>query len=465
MRFLPLALLLAVLAPPALAQPDVAGTWAGRLETGMASLRIVFHLTPDSTGYAAALDSPDQGAFGIPAGPVTQRGDSLTIAVPAVQGGYDGVVRSDSLIEGTWRQMGSSLPLVLRRGEAAALNRPQEPQPPYPYDEQEVRFAGGAPDVELAGTLTRPRDGGPHPAVILVSGSGPQDRDEALVGHKPFKVLADHLTRRGIAVLRYDDRGVAESTGAFETAVTADFAADAAAAVAFLAAQDGIAEVGVIGHSEGAMVAPMVAQLADAVDFVVLLAPPAVPGDSLLVVQSRLIFEALGVPKPAVATYNEAQREVFRLARDPDADPAAIEATIAAGLDRLSPEEQAYFGVTDSTARGALITQQAEMLRQPWMQSFLAYDPRPALAALDIPVLALFGGRDLQVPPDLNRPPLEEALAGNAAARIEVLPDLNHLFQTAATGLPTEYGQIEETFAPAALDLIADWIREVTGDS
>lgn len=470
-----LSLLLLALAPlAALAQspePDLEGSWAGTLQAGPTSLRIVFHLERVGTEYAASLDSPDQGAFGLPAGPVSVRRDSVTISVPAVQGTYEGVVRSDTLIEGAWSQLGSTLPLTLRPASGEGPARPQEPHPPYPYDEERVRFEGGGPDVTLAGTLSLPRSDGPHPAVVLVSGSGPQDRDEALAGHKPFLVLADYLTRRGIAVLRYDDRGVAASTGSFETAALPDFAADAAGAVAFLRARADIAEVGIVGHSEGALVAPMVANAGTdaAVAFLVLIAPPAVPGDSLLTVQNRLIFEQLGLPAGAVATYNAAQREAFALAASADPEAldtarAQIKATMKAGLDRLSPEERALFGAPDSTAQARLLDQQAAILTQPGIQSFLAYDPRPALRAVDVPVLALFGGKDVQVPPDFNRPALEAALTGHDAATVEVFPDLNHLFQTARTGAPTEYAQIKETFAPAALERIGDWILRVLSD-
>lgn len=460
-----LSLLLLALVPlAALAQPSpIEGTWAGTLQAGPASLRIVFHIERVGTEYAATLDSPDQGAFGLPTGPVSVRRDSVTISVPAAQGTYEGVVRSDTLIEGAWSQLGNTLPLTLRPASGEGPARPQEPHPPYPYDEESVRFEGGGSDVTLAGTLSLPRSDGPHPAVVLVSGSGPQDRDEALAGHKPFLVLADYLTRRGIAVLRYDDRGVAASTGSFETAALPDFAADAASAVAFLRKRDDIAEVGIVGHSEGALVAPMVANAGAEVAFLVLLAPPAVPGDSLLTVQNRLVFEQLGLPDEAIATYNAAQRDAFALAAaaDPEALDSVrsqIKATMEAGLDRLSPAERALFGAPDSTAQARLLDQQVTILTQPGIQSFLAYDPRPALHAVDVPVLALFGGKDIQVPPSLNRPALETALAEHPAVKVEVFPDLNHLFQTARTGAVTEYAQIEETFAPAALERIGDWI-------
>lgn len=436
--------------------PSVVGTWAGALDTGGAgTLRIVFHLTErDDGSLGATMDSPDQGAYGIEAGPVTTDGRGLRIEVGAVRGHYEGTIAEDGArIDGTWHQSGISLPLALEPAADVAPARPQEPRPPFPYEEIDVRFESAADGVTLAGTLTLPPGAGPHPAVVLVSGSGPQDRDETVFGHKPFLVLADHLTRSGIAVLRFDDRGVGASTGDISTAVTSDFADDAEGAVRFLAGSPGIAagEIGLVGHSEGAIVAPIVANRSDAVAYVVLLASTGVNGEELLVMQLIAMNRAMGVSEEITRQRSALQQALLGLVvTAPDDSTAARRAReILSGVGVTGPAADAQVGA----------------LLNPWMRHFLAYDPLPALRALEVPALALWGEKDTQVPPGGNRAEVEEALAVSRSrdVTVRVLPGLNHLFQTAETGAPAEYVTIEETMAPAALEAIADWVRERTG--
>lgn len=431
--------------------PPLAGDWSGILDTGGAgTLRIVFHLSAADAGdLAATLDSPDQGAYGIPAGPVTVDGRSVRIEVASVGGHYQGVLAEDGTrIAGTWHQGGGSLPLALEKGTVEGPARPQVPEPPYPYEARDVRFESVADGVTLAGTLTLPPGDGPFPAVALISGSGPQDRDETVFGHKPFLVLADALTRRGVAVLRYDDRGVGGSTGDIATAVTSDFADDAEGAVRYLASRPEVAagRIGLVGHSEGAVVAPIVANRSGEVDYLVLLAGTGVDGRELLVMQLIAINRAMGVSEAITEQRSRLQRELLGLvAETPDDSAAASSAReILAGA-----------GVTGEAA-----DVQVRALLSPWMRYFLTYDPLPELRALKVPVLALWGGKDTQVPPDGNLGPVEEALAegGNPDATVEVLPGLNHLFQTAGTGAPAEYAGIEETMAPVALETVGDWI-------
>ena len=433
--------------------PAVAGTWAGVLDTGGAgTLRLVFHLTPAADGaLSATMDSPDQGAFGIATGPVTVTADSLRIEVPVVAGHYEGAIAAGGeRIDGTWNQGGMSLPLVLEPSEDAGPARPQEPTEPYPYQALDVRFDSEADGVTLAGTLTLPTGDGPHPAVVLISGSGPQDRDETVFGHKPFLVLSDHLTRQGIAVLRYDDRGVAESSGDISTAVTPDFADDAEGAVRFLLGRPELdpSRIGLIGHSEGALVAPIVANRSPDVAFVVLLAGTGVNGEELLVMQLIAINRAMGVSEEITQQRSGLQKELLGLLAGAPDEGAAIE---------RAREVLAGAGVTGQAADA-----QVAALQSPWMQYFLTYDPIPELRQLEVPVLAVWGEKDTQVPPDGNRAQVDAALAasGNADVTSVVLPGLNHLFQTADTGATTEYATIEETFSPVALDQISEWIAE-----
>ena len=346
------------------------------------------------------------------------------------------------------------------------MNRPQEPQPPFPYTVESVRFEGGESEVILSGTTTIPEGEGPFPAVVLVSGSGPQDRNEELLGHKPFLVLADALTRRGILVLRYDDRGVGQSTGDFEAGTTLDFADDAQAAVEELAGRYDVTSIGIIGHSEGGLIAPIVADASDDVDFVVLLAGPSVSGADVLAHQNGLIVAVSGADEAAATAYADSMRAVLAdIVAIPldraisDAERASVVAHMRAVVDALPEEGQLQFGA-DTEAREHTTETLIDTVTSPWMRYFLAYDPGPALRALDVPALGVFGSTDLQVDPVQTAEPMREALSESARREwdVRVFAGLNHLFQTAETGSPTEYAEIEETMSPVVLEAVADWI-------
>ncbi|QDG49182.1 alpha/beta hydrolase [Persicimonas caeni] len=466
--------------PDATQQPSLEGTWQGPLTVPGAQLTLVFHLdkTDDGT-WNATMDSPDQGATGIPVSAVEHDGDKVTIAVVSIGGVFTGTLSDDgTAIDGEWSQGSSSLPLDLERTEAKeakGVNRPQNPEPPFPYTVEEVKFAGGEPTkgtadaVQLAGTLTLPEGEGPHPAVVLLTGSGPQDRDEALAGHRPFWVLADYLTRHGVAVLRFDDRGVGESTGTFEDATIADFTQDAIAAAEFMAQRDDIKAdaIGLVGHSEGANVAPRASNASDKVAFIVLLAPTAVPGHELLARQNRLVFEGLGMSAEGAQTYEKNMHAVLRkivaVPLDkpvPDELRKELRADFNAAIDAMSPEDLAVYGVVDDNTRKVVLDQLVGQLTKPWMRSFLAMTPQKTFQKVDVPTLALFGAKDVQVSSEQNAPVLEEALGDDADATVETLEGLNHLFQPANTGLPAEYSQIETTLSPKMLETLVQWMAE-----
>ncbi len=325
------------------------------------------------------------------------------------------------------------------------LKRPQNPVKPYPYRDEDVAYDNKVQNVTLAATLTLPQGTGPFPAVVLITGSGPQDRDESLLGHKPFLVLSDYLTRHGIAVLRADDRGVGKSTGIFSKATTADFATDTEAGIAYLKTRKEIdpRKIGLIGHSEGGVIAPMIAARNKDVAFIVMMAGTGVPGDQIIPAQSEAIEVASG-KDPAEAAKNAAnEKEMLKLV-ETEKDQAVLEKELKEKMKGDTPEAQI----------GAQIAQ----LTSPWFRYFLTYDPAVALRHVNCPVLALNGSLDKQVLPSQNLPPIRQALAGNKRAEIDELPGLNHLFQTAKTGSPAEYAAIEETIAPVALDKMATWI-------
>lgn len=432
------------------------GIWEARITRNGAELRLIVRIATSALGTIALFDSPDMMAGGLPVTGLAREGQSVRFAVPAGESGFSGTLSADGQqLSGRWRRDGyPDLDTVFRRREAAAANaaprRPQEPRPPFPYRSVEVSIPNPrAPGVTLAGTLTLPQGRGPFPAAILISGSGAQDRDEALMGHRPFAVLADHLTRNGIAVLRYDDRGTAQSTGNFQGATSADFATDAAAAFAFLRARPEIVRnaIGYIGHSEGGMIGPLAAPDSPGLAYMVLLAGPGERSRAVMEAQSRAIGQSMGL---SAAELEQAGVVNARLL------------DIAAGDLPQAEAEAAMRAVLNDDAAGIPPAQRELMagrVLDPWFRWFIRYDPAPALRALRMPVLALNGSLDRQVLPAANLAGIRAALAGNPDVTITELPSLNHLFQTARTGGIGEYAQIEETMAPVALETVTGWIR------
>ena len=452
-----LGILPALLATPALAQ-GLAGDWEGVLIVGGPRLRIRLHLTQALGGIAATMDSPDQGAWGLAASAVEVDGSKIKITWAF--GIFEGTQAGD-ILEGTWIQ-GSKLSLKLARigSKAAAdlvataavvkpLDRPQVPKAPFPYTSEDVEFDNPTvPGVRLAGTLTLPPGKGPFPTVVLIAGSGPNNRDERLLDHPVFLVLADWLTRQGIAVLRYDKRGVAGSKGDYLHATSTDFASDVDAALGYLRGRKDIdrKRLGLVGHSEGGYIAPMVAAKDPKVAFIVLMAGPAVLGSEILALQGRLIAQASGTPTTMLDSTEKTNRATFEVIRTASSDEDAYtkaRAVLTAGNPTFAP---------------AMLDAMAKQLSSPWMRFMLSYDPAIDLRKVRCPVLAINGSKDLQVPASQNLPAMRASLSHNRDATILELPGLNHIFQTATTGSPTEYGEITETISPVALKTISDWI-------
>ena len=438
--------------------PAPEGIWQGRIQ-GM--LRLVLHVErAPGGGLTGKLDSPDQGAMGIAIDSLWVVGDSLHVEMRRLRATYDAQMSADdSTLSGLWRQGGYSLPLALKRSDQApADRRPQDPVRPYPYDTLEVEYPNANAGIKLAGTLTIPRGAGPYPCALLITGSGPENRNEELFNHRPFWVLADHLTRQGIAVLRVDDRGVGGSTGHVTGATSEDFASDVVAGIEFLKTRKEIEhkQIGLIGHSEGGLIAPMVAMRSKDVAFIVLMAGPGVRGDSILIMQTAAMRRLFGTSEETIAGEAAAMRRVHAMVIQGDS-VGVLRTTrelVAIQIEAMTAEQRRGLD-PDSLARQA--TRQFSL---PWLRFFLAYDPGPTLMRLRCPVLALGGSKDFQVPAKENLAGISAALkaGGNRDATVKELPGLNHMFQIATTGAMSEYAAIEETLAPAALDEMSRWI-------
>ncbi len=442
------------------------GNWLGSLEAGPGvKLRLAFHFTQSPDGkLTGTLDSLDQGAMGMQLSAVSVNGTAVSIQLQVPPATYTGTLNSAGTeIAGEWHQGGAALPLtVMRVDTTPVIERPQEPKPPFPYRAEDVTYPSKSSGVQLAGTLTMPEAGGPFPAVLLITGSGAQDRDETLLGHKPFLLIADYLTRRGIAVLRVDDRGTAKSTGNFKESTTADFVEDAAGSLAYLKSRKEIdpKRMGLLGHSEGAVIAPMLAVRSSDVAFVVMMAGTGVPGREVLKAQASAIMRASGATQEAIDQNTATQDKLFALADEKvspvqrDAQLGALEKEL---LDKV-PEGQ-------RKAMTGFVKNQIAMSTSPWMRYFINLDPATFLRQMKTPVLVLNGSLDLQVLPSQNLPAIVSALeqAHNPDYEVIKFPNLNHLFQTAKTGLMSEYAQSTETISPSVLSAMAHWIQIHTG--
>lgn len=442
---------------------DISGAWNGILKVQGMQLSLVFNIKKTEKGFASTMDSPDQKAFGIPVTTTNFENSKLSIAIANAGIEYEGVLGTDGIIIGTFKQSGQSFPMNLSKGkvEKEKINRPQEPKKPYSYYTEDVIFENKSANINLAGTLSLPTKEGLFPAVILISGSGAQNRDQELLGHKPFLVIADYLTKNGIAVLRFDDRGTAMSKGDFKTATTLDFATDVEAALQYLLTRKEINQkkIGLIGHSEGGIIAPIVANKSKNVSFIILLAGTGIPGDELLLLQQELIGKASGISEEDLKKSKIANTEVFELVKKaPNSEQMVKEITeYITKLIKSDSDSKIPDGISESD----YISMQVSQITNPWMQFIIKYNPAQALEKVKCPVLALNGDKDMQVPSKVNLEAINKALVkgGNKKVTIKELPNLNHLFQECKTGSPEEYSEIEQTFSPSALTEILNWIQ------
>lgn len=449
----------------------IGGIWQGVIKTSDFELRMIFTISQntDST-FIATLDVPEQNATGIPVDKITFDGKNVHLEITPIEGVFNGTLTKDGeAIDGQWSQGGMSLLLILKRSYMKfVIKRPQEPKEPFPYIVEEVVLKNIDANITLAGTFTFPHSEGAFPAVLLLSGSGPQNRDEAVFGHRPFLVLADYLTRRGIAVLRVDDRGVGGSTGDFDKATAIDFTADAIAGVNYLKSRKEInhGRIGLIGHSEGGMIAPMVAVQTPCVTFMVLIASPGLAIKEMEYLEQARDLKAKGAREDLIAKERivlESLFEVIMKETDSTAVMESFDTIIRESFQRLSEEERKIKEISEQNME-VYIHDKFQRLHSPWFRFYLPYDPGTVLQRITCSVIALNGGKDVQVPAKENLQAIKMALeaGGNKNYIIKELSNLNHLLQTAETGSISEYGKIEETMSPSALQIIADWILEQT---
>ena len=445
---------------------NIEGNWLATLDATGVKLRIVLKIEKSANGYAAKMDSPDQGATDLPLDSIVMDGNKVSFAAAKFGLTYSGTLKeAGDEIAGTFTQGGNEFPLVFKRvAEVPKINRPQDPKKPYPYDEEEVSYRNDKDNIKIAGTLTIPRGGGKYPAVLLITGSGSQDRNEMIGGHRPFLLIADYLTRNGIAVLRVDDRGVGGTEMGSLSATSENFAGDVLSGVSFLKQRKEIDPkmIGLIGHSEGGMIAPMAAARSNDVSFIVLLAGLGQTGEDVIYTQTELIQKAQG-------THPDTMRHTIALAKK-------INAVVKTETDekrieqRINEEIAAYDGTLGDLQKKLLEPAAAgvksfmAMYKTPWYRYFITYDPAPVLKNVKVPVLALNGELDLQVAWKQNLDLIAAGLkaGGNNDVTVKAFPKLNHLFQTTQTGLISEYQKIEETMSPDVLKTMSDWILSKT---
>ncbi len=465
--------LLFLLAPVAAVAADdkeinLSGDWAGEINAIVEQLEVLIRIEQQADGnLSATVSVPKKSELPMPANRITRDDRDLRIEVESIGGSFEGKLNGKGdRIRGDWTQGDYTTSLDLERIEGGfAQQRPQMPKPPFSYQIEQVSFANPFAKIQLAGTLTLPKEKtrSEHPAVILVSDNGPQDRDATDFDHRPFAVIADYLTRQGIAVLRYDDRGTGKSTGEHAFGHTRDFATDAWSAVDFLSRHSDIDgnKLGIIGHGEGALIATMVAEKRRDIAFIVMLAAPALRGDATLLAQTEALGIACGVGDHTRGLLAEFSAALYDLLIG---DPVAA----AAEAQRLGAELQksvAALPAQDADKLGEVgiaLDSQIKSLETPWFGRYVAHDPGPGIAALTCPVLALYGETDLEIPAGIHLPAMERHLkkAGHADSEVRQLRRLNHRFQETENGRPTLYGTFDETFSPDALRALSAWLKD-----
>lgn len=450
---------------------DIAGIWEGKLNVGI-ELRIVFHFSKNDDGsLKGTMDSPDQNVKDIPCNKVTVTADSVIAEVKLINGVYRAAITNDSTLTGLWLQGAGSFALTVKHVDKATeiKPKPQTPKPPFNYNSEDVEYNNADSSMHFGATFTYPKTGGPFVTAILITGSGQQDRDETILNHKPFAVIADYLTRNGYAVLRVDDRGMGKTTPLdVRNATSADFAKDVEASLAYINTRKEVDKnrIGLIGHSEGGLIADIVASRNKNIDFIIMLAGPGTKGDELLADQTRAIIMAAGVSKEAADAYKQAYQVILENAISMDTTSAtnASMKYYKEWMQKTDPKilKELEAGDEDDNAVRKMISQMTAQFSTPWFKYFLQTDPAVFIKQLNCKVLALNGSKDVQVLPEQNLAGIKSALEKSKSKKYEVheLPGLNHLFQHCKQCTVAEYGQLDETFAPEALEMMVKWLNE-----
>ncbi len=441
------------------------GRWQGVLEVNK-KLRVVFHITNENGKLAAKMDSPDQGVKDIPFVAVQTEGDSITLVMPGGQGQYTGMLTGNT-IKGALQQRGHIMALDMERGQQInEFNRPQTPAPPFNYKSEDVIYKNADGSIQYGATVTIPQGKGPFPAVLLVTGSGPQNRDEEIFEHKPFAVIANYLTNNGYVVLRVDDRGIGKTTGDAAKATTNDFVNDAKTSLQYLRTRPEVNKnkTGIIGHSEGGLIAEIIAAEDEQLDFIVLMAAPGIPIPELMAEQNNAVLATQGLPKDMVADYMDFYRAVAAatvIAKNPDELKKGISKAIEYWRSTAPKATVAMLtGISNDSTADIAATKFASNFGSPWMLQFFKYKPAQYLEQIACKVLALNGSKDIQVSAASNLEGISKGLEKSKSKKYEIrkLDGLNHLFQKCTTCNVEEYKQLEETISPVALQTIKDWL-------
>jgi len=440
---------------------DITGKWNGVLKVQGTQLRVIFNVTKTDNGFSSTMDSPDQGVKDMPVTNTSFGNPKIKFEITSLKLEYSGELKDKEII-GVLKQGGQEFPMNLSRKtiEKEIVQRPQEPTKPYPYYSEDVTFQNTKANVSLAGTLTLPKKEGVFPVVILITGSGPQNRNEKILGHKPFLVISDYLTKKGIAVLRYDDRGFGKSTGNFTTATSADFATDVESAIAYLKTRKEVNKnkIGLVGHSEGGLIAPIVASKSNDVSFIVLLAGTGIQGDKLLLLQQELIARDTGESEEDIKKSIQTNAKIFEMVVKSN-DDLKLKSDLTILMNETLKNDPST-KIPNGMTKNEFVSMQINQITSPWIQYFFKFNPATVLEKVTCPVLAVNGEKDLQVPPKENLTAIKTALekGGNKNVSIIEFPNMNHLFQECKTGSPSEYATTEQTFSPIALAEISNWI-------
>lgn len=455
-----LSVVLLMLATMTNAQPkNIFGYWVGKVDLPTAKFTTIFEIRKSAGKVDSVfLSIPEQGAQDLPGALLGMNSDSIIIFHSQLNRIFYGEFLNDSTIKGDWKKNRIGIPITLKKSaKKPELQRPQTPVPPFPYPVEEVEYTNPESGLKLAGTLTIPKNAKACPAVLLISGSGAQDRDETIFEHKPFAVIADYFARNGIATLRMDDRGVGSSEGDIARSTSEDFAGDALAGVEFLKSRKEIdpQKIGLIGHSEGGLIAPIAAIRSDEVAFIVMMAGPGMVGEQILYEQNDLALKAAGMPDYAIQQNRLVQKNIFDVVKN-EPDSAKVVEQL-----RMKLSQGMYAGMNEQMQKA--IDDKIAGVTSPWFRYFLTYDPKPTLAKVKCPVLAINGRKDVQVPVS-NLKAIYYAVQSGGNSQVDTISfkNHNHLFQQCESGAVGEYSQIEETIDPVVLETMKDWILKIT---